>query len=112
MVLKFDFKRGFYKGWINVFNRPSGLDAELHSLNSDKIKVIKLSLDSEEEQDIRFLLFNESVNRTYAFGYNPEEYPEEWPADDPAESEAWEYLEKILKEEFKTPVVRRHYWEK
>jgi hypothetical protein len=64
---------------------------------------------------------SESVERSYYFGekldYNDFPSDEEWEtaanaADDAATEEAWEYIENLLKQEIKTPVIRRYYWEK
>jgi hypothetical protein len=120
MTLEFNFKNR--KGYVYLWRRGSGTYiAEIHKFNKANSKKIEIGIPEDADDDIRNLLLNESVNRSYYFGekLNYEDFPsdEEWEvaanaADEAAEAEAWEYLEGLLSNEIKTPVVRRYYWEK
>jgi hypothetical protein len=120
MKLEFNFENR--KGYVYFWRRGSGTYiAEIHKFNKANSKKIEISIPEDADTDIRNLILSESVNRSYYFGeqLNYEDFPsdEEWEeavnkADEEAEKEAWRYIEKLLAEEVKTPVVRRYYWEK
>jgi hypothetical protein len=124
MTLEFNFKNR--KGYVYLWRRGSescyGIYiAEINRYNKKETKKIEVRIPEDADDDIRNLILSESVNRSYYFGeqldYNNFPSDEEWEAaanaaDEAAEAEAWEYIEKLISNEIKTPVVRRYYWEK
>jgi hypothetical protein len=109
MTIQFDFKRA--RGYVEVW--PSSSEKETYIVQINQInkfygdpKKVKIkTIWGEADRDIRNLLFDEPIDRTYFFGerldYNDFEDDDEWAAainaaEDAAKEEALYFLRSIV----------------